>query len=310
MVGEWRSDKRRFLPLQRFWKKVKKSCSNKIKSFDGWDFSELVQKPTARMAKKKSVKTVKLKINPKYQSVVYALGFLIVLLIISQVIKFAISFNSPQTPAYTLSQQTSQPVWDGKTPVNIVLKSSTVTVLNYNPTDRSLTVLSVPDQTYFQLPQGYGAWPVGSIFKLGEEEQPGRGASLLKESVSSLLGLPIDGFIETSTADSQLDSKNIVSKFRQNPALNLLFLHNLKTDLSPLQLFQLNQHLASLRDDKIVFLDIGTSNITESKLLPDSSRVLGVNAVSICLYAINYLIEISWENLIQLQFTTPQAILA
>lgn len=158
-----------------------------------------------------------------------------------------------------------------------------ISVITIDPNEKKATILSVPNKAYAQLPKDFGWWEVGSIYKLGQEENPPIGGSLLKLSLSKLLGLPVDGIIILNSKDPKT-AQSFIERFHSNPIYALTIMPDIKTDLTPNEIFQTYQVLTTIRSDKIISLNLERSDITESKLLKDSSRVLGVDNVKLDLY--------------------------
>ncbi len=171
---------------------------------------------------------------------------------------------------------------DFETSVNIVFKSQNVWVLNYDPNKKQAILLKIPDDTLIEVSKGYGLWLVGSIYDLGQEENPKIGGELLKDSLSNLLGLPIDGVIVGGEESDDLEK--IVFGFKISPLKLISFFSQYKTDLSPLEVLKLYQAISKTREDKIVNLDLENTELTQSLLLPDSTRVLGFDSVNIDLF--------------------------
>lgn len=90
------------------------------------------------------------------------------------------------------SWQNSQ--WLTGTRLTVVVASENPKVYSYNPEARRLVVFTIPANTQIETSRGYGQWFVGSLWKLGEQENIH--GELLRESVQKSLGLPVDGWIE------------------------------------------------------------------------------------------------------------------
>lgn len=179
--------------------------------------------------------------------------------------------------------------WDGKTSINIVFRGPSLWVLNYDPKKKKTVLLKIPKDTLIGVPKGYGNWLVGSIYDLGQEENPPIGGELLKGSLSNLLGLPIDGVIVTRRQDNEdlhgnKDLDELTHDFKTSPLSLLTFFSEFKSDLTPLEIIKLYQAISTTREDKIVNLDLENTDLTQSLLLPDSTRVLGFDTVNIDLF--------------------------
>lgn len=226
----------------------------------------------------------KSKIQKNITLAVGALVLLLLLLILGKIIGLLTAFNLPFTKS--LVDEKSR-IWDGKTSYNLVYASenpdktslSQISLINFNPSDKKITVLKVSDMIYSELPRAYGTWRVGSIYQLGEEEGEKKGVVLLKLSLSKILGMPVDGIFISS--DNKSDPPKVWSTSWKNPLGISKLLTNAKTDLTPLEFIRLLYFSSKIRSDKIVTLDLSQSVITESKLLPDSTRVLGINYINL-----------------------------
>lgn len=210
---------------------------------------------------------------------ILTLGFLILILILGKAFQFIGSLYQPLSPELGGKKYS----WDGESSINILFKNKEVSILSFDKEEKKAIILQIPPNTYMDLSKGYGSWRVESIFDLGQNEKPPIGAKLLKESISNLLGLPIDGIVILKNQEnSRLDW--IFKELGNNPILLVSFLSQIKSDLTPLEVLGLLKEINSLRADKIVFLDLERSEITKSMLLPDSSRVLGIDVVNLDLF--------------------------
>lgn len=172
--------------------------------------------------------------------------------------------------------------WDGRSSINLAtVQNNSTSILNYDPKNKKITILKIPSDTYFDLPGDRGQWRVGAIYSLGQESSPPSGGELLKQSLAKLVGLPIDGYLVTAS-DTPLDEE--ISQWRRNPLAILGFTKKIKTDLSPLEVLRIFRSLSAVRSDKLTYLDLGQSSLTDSQLLPDSTRVLGVNSIFLDLF--------------------------
>lgn len=223
-----------------------------------------------------------------------ALGLLILLILLAKFASFLIGLNKPISANLKTDREYS---WDGKTSFNIAIASigynvTDISILNYHPQEKKAVILHIADQTYLDLPKGYGLWKVGSIYKLGQEEPKPIGALLLKLSLSKLLGLPIDGIIIDQSKNKK-NSEELINEWRKNSLAMALFIYSSQTDLTPIEGFRLLGAVSQVRGDKLTSLDFEKSSVTESKLLPDSSRVLGIDNVKLDTFIRNYMSDSS-----------------
>lgn len=211
-----------------------------------------------------------------------ALSALVLLIILGKVVSFILSLGSPYTPR--LADFKTYP-WDAASSYNLLYavqtdqkKLSSISFINLQPRQKAITVLHISDSVYVDVPKGYGEWTIGSVFPLGQEDG-NRGTSLLRLSLSRLVGLPLDGIIIKE--GSPETAEGIISSLRKNQLAFLGLSSSLKSNVSTWELLTLGKFISSVRSDKVISLDLAKSTITESKLLPDSSRVLGIDTIQL-----------------------------
>lgn len=227
------------------------------------------------------------KVNTQVKTALLALGLLVFILILGNIVSFFFSLNKSFSRELGNEKQYS---WDGRTSINIVLTSIKnndilqVSVLGLNPNEKKVAILHISESIYFELPKSLGSWPLGSVYKLGQEEKPAKGISLLKLSLSKLIGLPIDGIIIADLDKSYAKSEDMILAIHKNPLNIINVITHIRSDLTLIETGKMLWSLSQIRPDKLTSLDFARSNITESKLLPDSSRVLGVDNIKLDLF--------------------------
>lgn len=232
--------------------------------------------------------------NPKKDSkpnnvklALLALGILIVLLIIGRFFTFLISLQKPISSQFNNQKQYT---WNKESSYNIAFVANAdsqepdISVVSIHPAEHKATILHLSSNIYADVPKGYGKWRLGSVYALGNEENPPIGANLLKMTLTKLLALSVDGIVLLPNSTAFASTEEIVESFRKNLIPDFLYLSKIESDLTKWEAFELYRSLAGIRSDKIASLDFERSTITESKLLPDSTRVLGVNTVRLDLF--------------------------
>jgi hypothetical protein len=216
-----------------------------------------------------------------------ALLVLGLLLLFGRVFQF---FNEFQKPFYSLNTQKRAVSWDGKSVINLIIARTEngqdlrdLNFVSLNPLEEKISVLELSDDIYLQVPKNFGAWKLSSVYKLGQENKPPMGEDLVKMSVSRMLALPVDGIIEVSTKED-LNVENLVADWKKNMFSGFNFLTTVKTDLSLKETTDFVFKAGKVRPDNIVSVDFFKTSITQSKLLPDSSRVLGVDNIKLDTY--------------------------
>lgn len=208
-----------------------------------------------------------------------SLSILIGVLLFGKLFSIVEFFLSPQTSDLGISKSFS---WDEKSATNIVFASLnsdeklSLDLISIHPKDDKVIILNLPMELYLDVPKSFGSWPLGSVYKLGQSEK-NMGGQLTALSVAKLVGLPVDGLL-IFKPHGQNSSNDLISTLHKNPVNIISFLKNAHGNLSPVQTLKVLWLLSQVRSDKIINLNLADSEITESKLLPDSSRVLGVDS--------------------------------
>lgn len=168
---------------------------------------------------------------------------------------------------------------DGR--VTIVLPTQPVFLLSFE-SQGELTVVSVPEKTYVEVPRGFGSYRIGAVWNLGKLEK--LGGKLLAETTQEFLGVPVDGWIGTAnsqqpTANSKEEvlalKNNLTSwKILLKPKDLLWTLRNLRTNLTVFDLARVWWRVKNTRFDKVYFVDLGQTSALSPLLLADGSTAL------------------------------------
>lgn len=206
---------------------------------------------------------------------IIALVALVALIFLGKTINTITSFTRPYSPDNTAVFLRNYS-WDGKDIINLAVKADKIYVLSLNPIDKTLTVLLVPDEAYVNVPLGFGSWSLGSVYELGQSEDPPIGAALVKGTLTETLGIPIDGYLVVENNLAEKPFAETVEKLRGNPLDSLSLLRQSKTDLSLQEYLKLIWGIRGIRFDKVETFDLGQLTITSWTLLADGSRVLSI----------------------------------
>lgn len=216
--------------------------------------------------------------SKKIRLALAVLGLVILLILFSEITHLVKFFSSP----WQLSKIVEKPFsWDSKFNIYVVIRSKEVSLLSYNPKEQKITLLSVPNQAYLDVPYGFGKWQMGSIYDLGEVEGQGKGVDFLKGSLEDFFGLPVDGFLNFGPPYDQLEASRLVDLLRDNPFSTFNLLPALKTDLTPWDLLRLKMNLSSVRFDKISEVDLKENPIFEKQTLADGTQVYMADPVGL-----------------------------
>lgn len=214
--------------------------------------------------------------NPQIKLAVITLLVLALLVIGGRTIQFVRSIFQPVQSSIGVERTYT---WDGTFNVNIVIRGDAISVLSYNPNEKKVTVIPIPEKTYVSVPGNFGEWEIRSIYELGESVQESSGNVLLKNTVAALLGIPFDGYIELGGELAYLSEKELVDKIRQQPISFMSSFSEIETDLSMVELIKLVWSISQVRFDKVAVLDLEKLAIINNDTLPDGSNVLGVDTI-------------------------------
>lgn len=236
--------------------------------------------PSKSVRKKSGWKDVQTKHKIKKRSRL-ALGILALvagLLIISWTIRFTQNLFSP----WKLSASHSKGyIWDSEFNINLLIRTSSISLLSFNPKEEKIVIINIPDETFLDVPRGFGKWQLRAIYDLGQSQKEVGGDELLKETLTPFLGLPIDGFLDFSGLKPQKSTEEIVNILRENPFSGFNFLSILKTDLTSWELLKLKLKISNVRFDKVEQLDFTKLNVLDRENLPDGTPVLTPDPIKI-----------------------------
>lgn len=196
-----------------------------------------------------------------------------VLFLVAALLLFSWLFHLTQTLFSPLkgSQVQRNYRWNGEFSVNLAVRTNGISVLSYNPRDEKIVIISIPDETFLEVPHGFGNWQLRAVYGLGQGQ-------LLKDTLTNFLGVPVDGFLDISSEKSGSD---FVQVLRENPFSGLKYLSTLKTDLTIWELYKLKTGLSTVRFDKIELMDLAKAHMLDRGKLPDGTDIYTADPVKI-----------------------------
>ena len=194
------------------------------------------------------------------------IGILLAFLLLSEVANLVRSLTRPLNGNTVRSYR-----WEGKANFNVAVLGQGISVISLNPIQKKVTIISSPDQTYVEVPGGFGKWQLRSVFDLGQTN--GEGGRLLEDTLTSFLGIPVEGFIRLKGNLQGWEANDLVNSIRRTPISILTQLKNIDSDLTLGELTQLNLNLFQVRFDKVKTLDLQKLGVLDQGKLPDSTEV-------------------------------------
>lgn len=204
---------------------------------------------------------------------ILALIFLITLIVGGKILSLVDRLNRPYSETGTEIYRREN--WDGDQIVNIALSSGEINLLSYNPFDKSVSLIKVPEEAYIEVPFGFGSWPVRSVYDLGQAEETPFGGLLLKQALSSIFGIPVNSYVVFRDDNQHLSGEQLVEKMRQGP-LGFNILRQSQTDLSLMEMIKLGQGISGVRFDKVKTIDLTKSGAINKTKLADNSPALTI----------------------------------
>ncbi|MBI2337587.1 LCP family protein [Candidatus Daviesbacteria bacterium] len=217
----------------------------------------------------------KARIKKRSKIAIGILAFIIGLLIISWAVKFTQNLFQP----WKESGIQKKYIWNGEFNINLLIRTSAVTLLSYNPKQEEIILIDIPEETFLEVPYGFGMWQLRAVYGLGQAQKDLGGNRLLVDTVTSFLAVPVDGFLDFSAFQPQKSPAEIVEMLRKDPIFGLNFLSNLKTDMTLWELFKLKLSLSAVRFDKVKQLDLSNLNVLSQEKLPDGTPVLTADTI-------------------------------
>lgn len=196
----------------------------------------------------------------KTKLALFVLALILMLLALAQLVKFSQILFSPWKLSVSNQKNFS---WNSNFNINFLVHSKKISLILFSPKNGEINIINIPDEVYLETAHGFGKWQLRSIFDFGQSQKGMGGDKLLKDSLSSFFGLPIDGIVEG-------DLVNMISKKQ----LSLLMMSNVKSDLTLFDLIRLQMELSKVRFDKIKQTDLGISDSLEKSTLADGTAVL------------------------------------
>lgn len=157
-------------------------------------------------------------------------------------------------------------IWNGEFNINLLIRTNSVSLFSYNPKDRKVIIVNIPDETYLEVPSGFGKWQLRAIYDLG-------GDQLLKKTLVEFFAIPIDGFLDFGGSFKTKSASELLDSLKKNPFTGLTLLSNVQTDLTLWELMRLQAGISSVRFDKIRELNLSKLNVLDKDNLLDGTEV-------------------------------------
>lgn len=166
---------------------------------------------------------------------------------------------------------------EGQNRINLILDINPLVLLSLDTESNKGIAVVIPNETYMEVPYGYGPYKAGSIYPLGDLDPKKGGGYLLSQTIQDVFGLPVGNYIANSGKMSvKLDTNENFITFKKHffALSNLWAIRNqFKSNLTLPELVRLWLIAKNLRDDQINFFNLNKYNILKNINLADGSSV-------------------------------------
>lgn len=191
--------------------------------------------------------------------------FVVLLLFLSWGINFTRTiFTAPKGSSLKRNH-----TWNGEFNINLVLRSKNISLFSYNPKEEKIMIIPLPDETFLEVPHGFGSWQIRSVYGLG-------GDALLAETLASFFAIPVDGFLDLNIPKK---GGEIIKDLRENFLSGANYLSFLKTNLTIWELYKLKMGIKGVRFDKVE--EFNVRSVMDQSTLADGTQVYTADPVRI-----------------------------
>ncbi len=161
--------------------------------------------------------------------------------------------------------------------ITIVLHSDPVVVL-YTSGD-STSFITIPSDSFVELPHGYGSYQLLAAWRLGEID--GNGGQLLAGAVQELLTVPIDGWFgyDEPMKIEETEASAMIARFKHIFAVGSLL--KMKTNLTLLDRIALYTRVVRLPPTQSQVLSLADTGISQPLALADGTVVNSLDPVAL-----------------------------
>lgn len=195
-----------------------------------------------------------------------SLGVILSLLLLAQTVKLTRTLFSP----WRMDSERSY-AWDGDHNLNFLIRAREISLVSFNSKEQKVSYISLPNSTFLEVARGFGKWQLSAVYDLG-------GDNLLKESLSQFFGLPIEGVMGFSGKYRAMSTADLIKELK-SPFSIFGILPDLKSNLTPFELFRLSFGMGRVRFDKISKINLESLGILEKTSLADGTQIFTADSL-------------------------------
>jgi hypothetical protein len=185
----------------------------------------------------------------------------------------------------------SETKWDGKRRFTIIVNTTPFLIFSIEPKTQRAIVFLIPENTFAEVPYGYGDYPLSSVFRLGELDKKKGGGFLLSRAVEDTFGILVDGFISYQpdvNSNLLLNNLSEIREYKKKhfslksiPSILIRFFgqKHFMSNISLIDTMKLWYSIYNIRMDKITYINLKEEEryLNEEKL-PDGSNFYKVDS--------------------------------
>lgn len=155
----------------------------------------------------------------------------------------------------------------------VVIQSDPIILLSWHSIQKKLTIFVLPSDIHIEATRGYGIYPLGSLWKLGEMDKTS--GSVLVESIEELFAVPVRYYLGMKKESFRLsqDSSDFIRKIFSFSNIFPFIFHTYDTNIPFMEFIRLVKIIVFLRQDAVEVYSLRDMPLFEEKTLPDTTHI-------------------------------------
>jgi hypothetical protein len=161
-------------------------------------------------------------------------------------------------------------LWDGAERINFVVNGKNTSLVSFEPTEKTLTFLEIPNNTLLEVTHGYGEYQLSAIARLGDLEKR---KNLLSETLQENLALPVSGYIQ----DLGVQENDVNSRNNLNDILIEGLVGKNQTNLSSWDILRLWWQIRTVKETDVLIFNLEKRDLLTAKTLAEKTKVFSLD---------------------------------
>jgi len=155
--------------------------------------------------------------------------------------------------------------------MTVVLVSDPVTLVSWDKTANTLTLVFLPSDTIIDGTHGYGQYSLDALWKLGTIDR--KEGILISESIEELLGIPVSYYIKRPELLGKKDARVLVGEMFALSTIPSFFTGKYISNMPFSSFFSFSWAAARIPPQNIRTIDLSQGRILTEQTIPDGSTV-------------------------------------